>query len=84
MGGCTSEGSKAYIRVYGSERYLSALRNALEPEKDVGKRYTVDIVLENGVLTIVINYEDMSALRAALNTYLRLLALAAPLYKRFS
>ncbi|NPA86905.1 MAG: hypothetical protein GXO00_02765 [Candidatus Diapherotrites archaeon] len=52
-----------------------AVYKALLPEAGEAKRFRADIELDGNVVTIKIVARDPTALRAALNSYLRLLRL---------
>ena len=51
--------------------------DAVLPElEDIGRSYATLVLDDNGGLTLTISGEDVPALRAALNTYLRLVMIA--------
>ena len=58
---------------FASERQLSTLLNALEPETHVMENRRVNVILqkEGCFLKLVVESEDTIALRATLNAYLR-------------
>lgn len=66
--------AKAAIRLtMRSERQLEAMVDALTPEveRQVGTRSKVTLSSEKTTLVLSVEAEDTSALRAALNSYLR-------------
>ncbi len=79
---CSSEGIGAVIRVsLSSEGAVSAAMSALKPELNTSRRFSVDLREEGGDLVVVIRANDLSALRAALNSYARWLYLIENLDK---
>ncbi len=64
----------AFIRLsFQSEKYLKTVLNALKPEtrKTPGGRSRTEIREEDGKLIVSFEAKDTSALRAAINAYLR-------------
>ncbi len=66
--------TRAEISVeFTSKTYAEAVYRALKPETkhSIGPRSKVTIVLEGKSLQIAVSAKDISALRAAINSYLR-------------
>ncbi len=79
---CSSEDIGAIIRVsLCSTDSVSAAMSALQPELNTSQRFSVDLRAENTDLIVVIRANDLSALRAALNSYARWLYLIVNLDK---
>ncbi len=79
---CGPEGLGAVIRVsLSSEGAVSAAISALKPELNTSKRFSVDLRSEGEDLVAIIRAKDLSALRAALNSYARWLYLIENLDK---
>jgi len=69
---------RAVIRLsFKSERYLKTVLNALKPEtgKSPSSRSRAKVEKEDGKLKISLEAKDTSALRAAINAYLRWISL---------
>jgi len=79
---CSPEGIGAVIRVsLSSPGSVSAAKDALGPELNTSRRFSVELVGEGSDLVVVIRAKDLSALRAALNSYSRWLYLIENLDK---
>jgi KEOPS complex subunit Pcc1 len=66
--------AKAEVRLpLSSEKQLAALVNALKPEiaRQVGVRSKASLAVDGLTLVLCVEAEDIVALRAALNAYLR-------------
>lgn len=64
-----------------SERDVQAAIRALEPETDTSRRFSVELGSSGNVLILRVVSKDLSALRAALNSYLRWIYLIEMLIK---
>jgi tRNA threonylcarbamoyladenosine modification (KEOPS) complex Pcc1 subunit len=76
--------AQAVIRLnFSSEKQLKVVLEALKPETETSttSRSTVDIKAEGHSLILEFKATDTSALRAALNSYLRLIGVAMNLQK---
>jgi tRNA threonylcarbamoyladenosine modification (KEOPS) complex Pcc1 subunit len=76
--------AQAIIRLnFSSEKQLKAVLEALRPETEtsVTSRSKVDMKTEGQGLVLEFRATDTSALRAALNSYLRLIGVAMNLQK---
>ena len=74
----------ALIRLnFSSEKQLKAVLGALKPETETSttSRSKVDMKTENQTLVLEFRAKDTSALRAAMNSYLRLIVVAMNLHK---
>ena len=71
---------KARIEVESKDP--KAVYDALLPESGEGKRFSSTIRLEGKKVVISIEAKDATALRAALNSYLRLLSLLSDIEER--
>ena len=60
---------------FQSERYLKAVLNALKPERSSSDRSRIKVEEEGGKLIVSFEAKDTSALRAAINAYLRWISL---------
>jgi len=63
---------ESILKIEGDKQYLEALYEALQHQKN-SKRLTYDLDLKRGTLTVFITASDSTALRAGLNTYLRII-----------
>ena len=68
---------------FSSEKQLKAVLGALKPETETSttSRSKVDMKTENQTLVLEFRAKDTSALRAAMNSYLRLIVVAMNLHK---
>ena len=66
---------RAEIRIKANEG-SSLIAEALKPESEVTDRTTVQVIADNDELVIRVQADDVSSLRAALNSYLRMARLA--------
>jgi tRNA threonylcarbamoyladenosine modification (KEOPS) complex Pcc1 subunit len=76
--------AQAVIRLnFYSEKQLKAVLGALKPETETSttSRSKVDMKTENQTLILDFRAKDTSALRAAMNSYLRLIVVAMNLQK---
>jgi tRNA threonylcarbamoyladenosine modification (KEOPS) complex Pcc1 subunit len=76
--------AQAVIRLnFSSETQLKAVLEALKPETETSttSRSKVDMNTENQTLILDFRATDTSALRAAMNSYLRLIVVAIDLQK---
>jgi tRNA threonylcarbamoyladenosine modification (KEOPS) complex Pcc1 subunit len=76
--------AQAVIRLnFSSETQLKAVLEALKPETETSttSRSKVDMNTENQTLILDFRATDTSALRAAMNSYLRLIVVAMDLQK---
>jgi tRNA threonylcarbamoyladenosine modification (KEOPS) complex Pcc1 subunit len=76
--------AQAVIRLnFSSETQLKAVLEALKPETEASttSRSKVDMNTENQTLILDFRATDTSALRAAMNSYLRLIVVAMDLQK---
>jgi tRNA threonylcarbamoyladenosine modification (KEOPS) complex Pcc1 subunit len=76
--------ANAVIRLnFSSEKQLNVVLEALKPETETSttSRSTVDLKAEGHNLVLEFKATDTSALRAALNSYLRLIGVAVNLQK---
>jgi tRNA threonylcarbamoyladenosine modification (KEOPS) complex Pcc1 subunit len=76
--------AQAVIRLnFSSEKQLKAVLGALKPETETSttSRSKVDMNTENQTLILDFRAKDTSALRAAMNSYLRLIVVAMNLQK---
>jgi KEOPS complex subunit Pcc1 len=76
--------SKAVIRLnLASEKQLNVVLGALKPETETSStsRSKVDIKTEGQTLILDLKATDTSALRAAMNSYLRLIGVAMNIQK---
>jgi tRNA threonylcarbamoyladenosine modification (KEOPS) complex Pcc1 subunit len=76
--------AQAVIRLnFSSEKQLKAVLGALKPETETSttSRSKVDMKTENQTLILDFRAKDTSALRAAMNSYLRLIVVAMNLQK---
>jgi tRNA threonylcarbamoyladenosine modification (KEOPS) complex Pcc1 subunit len=76
--------AQAVIRLnLSSEKQLKAVLEALKPETETSttSRSKVDMKTENQTLILDFRAKDTSALRAAMNSYLRLIVVAMNLQK---
>jgi tRNA threonylcarbamoyladenosine modification (KEOPS) complex Pcc1 subunit len=74
----------AIVRLkFSSEKQLKVVLEALRPETDTSttSRSKVHMKTENQSLVLEFNTKDTSALRAAMNSYLRLIGVAMNLQK---
>jgi len=77
------ERSQAIIRFnLPSERELKIVHKALKPEAETSpsSRSKVQVKLEGLILTLIFEAKDTTALRAAINSYLRWIALIDDVY----
>jgi tRNA threonylcarbamoyladenosine modification (KEOPS) complex Pcc1 subunit len=76
--------AQAVIRLnFSSEKQLKVVLGALKPETETSttNRSKVDMKTENQTLILDFRARDTSALRAAMNSYLRLIVVAMNLQK---
>jgi tRNA threonylcarbamoyladenosine modification (KEOPS) complex Pcc1 subunit len=76
--------AQAVIRLkFSSEKQLNVVLDALKPETETSttSRSKVDMNTENQTLILDFRAKDTSALRAAMNSYLRLIVVAMNLQK---
>jgi tRNA threonylcarbamoyladenosine modification (KEOPS) complex Pcc1 subunit len=76
--------AQAFIRLnFSSEKQLNAVLGALKPETDTSStsRSKVNMKTEDQTLILDFQATDTSALRAAMNSYLRLIGVAMNLQK---
>jgi KEOPS complex subunit Pcc1 len=76
--------AQAVIRLnFSSEKQLKAVLGALKPETETSttSRSKVDMKTENQTLILDFRAKDTSALRASMNSYLRLIVVAMNLQK---
>ena len=76
--------AQAVIRLnFQSEKQLQVVLGALKPETETSttSRSKVDLKTENQTLVLEFGATDTSALRAAMNSYLRLIVVAMSLQK---
>ena len=76
--------AQAVIRLkFSSEKQLNVVLGALKPETETSStsRSTVDMRTEDQTLILDFRATDTSALRAAMNSYLRLIGVAMNLQK---
>ena len=74
----------AVVRLnFSSEKQLQAVLQALKPETETSStsRSEVQLINENNSLILEFRAADTSALRAAMNSYLRLIGVAMNLQK---
>ena len=76
--------AQAFVRLnFSSEKQLQVVLQALKPETDTSStpRSKVHLKTENQSLILEFRATDTSALRAAINSYLRLIGVAMNLQK---
>lgn len=76
--------AQAIVRLaFSSERQLNVILQALKPETETSSttRSRVEITVEDNFLVLVFMAKDTSALRASMNSYLRLVGVAMNLKK---
>lgn len=76
--------AQAVVRLnFSSEKQLQAVLQALKPETETSStsRSAVQLKTENNSLILEFRATDTSALRAAMNSYLRLIGVAMNLQK---
>jgi tRNA threonylcarbamoyladenosine modification (KEOPS) complex Pcc1 subunit len=76
--------AQAAVRlIFSSEKQLQAVLHALKPETETSStsRSKVQLKTENQTLILAFKATDTSALRAAMNSYLRLIGVAMNLQK---
>jgi tRNA threonylcarbamoyladenosine modification (KEOPS) complex Pcc1 subunit len=76
--------AKAVFRLkFSSEKQLNVVLGALKPETETSStiRSTVDMKIEDQTLVLDFRATDTSALRAATNSYMRLIGVAMNLQK---
>lgn len=76
--------AQAVVRLeFLSEKQLKVVLEALKPETETSStnRSKVNMKSENQSLILVFNAKDTSALRASMNSYLRLIGVAMNLQK---
>lgn len=76
--------AQAIVRLnFSSEKQLSAVLQALKPETEtsITRRSKVFMSVEGKLLILDFKAKDTSALRAAMNSYLRLIGVAMNLKK---
>ena len=76
--------AQAVVRlIFSSEKQLQAVLQALKPETETSStsRSEVELKIENQSLILEFRAADTSALRAAMNSYLRLIGVAMNLQK---
>lgn len=76
--------AKAVVRInFSSDEQLKVVLDAIKPETEVSstKRSETQIKAENRCLILEFGAKDTSALRASMNSYLRLIGMAMNLQK---
>lgn len=76
--------AQATVRLnFSSEKQLHVVLQALKPETETSSthRSKVDVTTEDKSLVLCFTAKDTSALRAAMNSYLRLIGVAMKLQK---
>ena len=76
--------AKAVVRInFSSDEQLRVVLDAIKPETEISstKRSEIQIKAENQCLILEFGAKDTSALRASMNSYLRLIGVAINLQK---
>ena len=82
--GCLIIKAKAVVRLdFSSDKQLQVVLDALNPETEISstKRSEIQMKTENQCLILEFFANDTSALRASMNSYLRLVGVAMNLQK---
>lgn len=82
--GCLIIKAKAVVRLdFSSDKQLQVVLDALKPETEISstKRSEIQMKTENQFLILEFFANDTSALRASMNSYLRLIGVAMNLQK---